>query len=53
MNLERLVLGRDEKLVVVLDGIDKQRGLNPHTLPALARLSDIVCAMDEYHAVGC
>jgi hypothetical protein len=43
VNLQRLLQGRDRKLVLVLDGIDKQRGLNPNTLPALARLSDIVC----------
>ncbi len=45
VNLQRLLQGRDEKLVLVLDGIDKQRGRNPNTLPALARLSDIVCAI--------
>jgi hypothetical protein len=43
VNLQRLLRGRDRKLVLVLDGIDKQRGLNAIILPALARLSDIVC----------
>jgi hypothetical protein len=43
VNLQRLLRGRDRKLVLVLDGVDKQRGLNPTTLPALVRLSDIVC----------
>ncbi len=47
MHLQRLLQGRHEKLVIVLDGIDKQRGLHPHTLPALARLSDIVSVLEE------
>ena len=45
VNLQRLLGGRDEKLVLVLEGIDNQRGLNSNTLPAVARLSDIVCAI--------
>jgi origin recognition complex subunit 5 len=42
VNLQKLLQGRHEKLVLVLDGIDKQKGVNPTTLPALARLGDLV-----------
>ncbi|KAF7503787.1 hypothetical protein GJ744_003279 [Endocarpon pusillum] len=42
VSLQRLLQGRDDKLVVVLEGIDKQRGLGANTLPALARLTEIV-----------
>ncbi|ERF76645.1 hypothetical protein EPUS_04465 [Endocarpon pusillum Z07020] len=42
VSLQRLLQGRDDKLVVVLEGIDHQRGLSPNTLPALARLTEIV-----------
>lgn len=44
VNLQRLLHGRAEKLVLVLEGIDKQRGRNLNTLPALSRLSEIVHA---------
>lgn len=44
VKLQRLLQGRVKKLVLVLEGIDKQRGLNPNTLPAVARLSEIVQA---------
>ena len=47
VNLQRMLQGRNEQLILVLDGIDKQRGLNNNTLPALARLSDVVCAMKD------
>lgn len=43
--LQKLLQGRDGSLILVLDGIDKQRGLQAHTLPALARMNDIVCAI--------
>jgi hypothetical protein len=41
-NLQRLLEGRNRPFVLVLDGIDKQRGLNSNTLPGLVRLSDAV-----------
>lgn len=47
VNLQRLFQDQDEKLVLVLVGIDKQRGLNHNTLSALARLSDVVCATKD------
>jgi origin recognition complex subunit 5 len=47
-NLQELLHEREEKVVLVLDGIDKQRGLYPSILPALARLGDIACAA-AYH----
>lgn len=47
VNLQRLLQGKGKDVVLVLEGLDKQRGLNPNTLPALARLSDIVCTMAD------
>lgn len=59
VNLQRLLQGRwgEEggigkgsgsgsgrgRLVLVLDGVDRQRGMGLNTLPALARLGDVVC----------
>jgi origin recognition complex subunit 5 len=41
--LQRLWRGREERFVLVLDGIDKQRGASSTLLPALARVGDVVC----------
>jgi origin recognition complex subunit 5 len=40
--LQKLFQDYDQKLVLVLDGIDRQRGASPTLLPALARLGDTV-----------
>ncbi len=40
-HLQRLLKGRD-KLVLVFDGVDKQREAQPTLLPALARLEEFV-----------
>ena len=42
VSLQTLLRGREKDFILVLDGIDRQRGLNQMSLPALARLSDIV-----------
>ena len=42
-SLERARRYEDERFVLILDGVDKQRGLHPTTLPALVRLGDRVC----------
>lgn len=41
-SLQRLFRAVDKDFVLVIDGIDKQRGSATNTLPALARLGDIV-----------
>lgn len=51
VNLQRLLQGHHEKLILVLDGIDRQRGLNNNTLPALARLSDVVCSINTFDGI--
>jgi origin recognition complex subunit 5 len=40
--LEKLFRQREERLILVLDGVDKQRGLGPTILPSLARMVDLV-----------
>lgn len=42
VGLQKLLQDYSQKLVVVLDGIDRQRGSSPTMLPALARLGDTV-----------
>ena len=44
VNLEKLFRKRNERMMVVLDAIDKQRGAGATLLPALARLGDLVGA---------
>lgn len=46
-DLKKLLQKRKQKLVVVLAGVDQQRGATPTLLPALARLSDVV-SRDQY-----
>ena len=43
VSLQKLFQNYDQKLVLVLDGIDRQRGGSATLLPALARLGDAVC----------
>ena len=43
IHLQRL-LKNEEKFVLVLDGVDKQREAPPTLLPALARLGEFVCS---------
>ena len=40
--LEKLARKKQEKVILVLDGIDKQRGAITTLLPSLARLGDLV-----------
>lgn len=42
VGLQRLLQDYKQKLVLVLDGIDRQRGASSTMLPALARLGDAV-----------
>jgi hypothetical protein len=42
VGLQRLLQDYKQKLVLVLDGIDSQRGASPTMLPLLARLGDDV-----------
>jgi origin recognition complex subunit 5 len=42
VGLQKLFQNYDQKLVLVLDGIDRQRGASPTLLPALTRLGDAV-----------
>ena len=42
VSLQKLLEGYHQQLVLVLDGIDRQRGSSPTLLPALARLGDTV-----------
>ena len=42
VQLQKLLEGRGEKFVVVLDGIDRQRELGATLFPALARLGEMV-----------
>lgn len=42
VNLQKMVDGRRESLVVVFDGIDAQREAPPTLLPALARFGELV-----------
>jgi origin recognition complex subunit 5 len=44
VGLQKLFQNYDQKLVLVLDGIHRQRGASPTLLPALARLGDAVYA---------
>jgi hypothetical protein len=46
VGLQKLLQEHDQKLVLVLDGIDRQRGASPTMFPSLARLGDAVC--DSY-----
>jgi len=39
-NLQRLLKQKPGKFVLVLEGVDKQRGAGPTLLPAIARLGD-------------
>jgi len=43
VSLQKLLKNRRRKFVLVLDGIDKQRGGTATLLPALARIGDLVC----------
>ena len=42
VQLQSLLEGRNEKFVLVLDGIDKQREAGPTLYPALARIGEMV-----------
>ena len=42
VSLQKILQDFDQKLVLVLDGIDRQRGSSATLLPALARLGDTV-----------
>ena len=48
VHLQRL-LKSEEKFVLVLDGVDKQREAPPTLLPALARLGEFVCLHPLLH----
>ena len=44
VGLQKLLQNDGQKVVLVLDGIDRQRGASPTLLPALARLGETVNA---------
>lgn len=51
VHLQRL-LKSDEKFVLVLDGVDKQREAPPTLLPALARLGEFVRLLSHPYVVA-
>jgi origin recognition complex subunit 5 len=42
LGLQKLLQNYGQKVVLVLDGIDRQRGASPTLLPAIARLGETV-----------
>ena len=47
VGLEKLFRKRDERLILVLDAIDEQKGAGVTLLPGLARLGDLVSVNGE------
>jgi origin recognition complex subunit 5 len=49
VQLQRLLGSTTQKLVLVLDGVDRQREAPPTLLPALARLGELVCGLHKFY----
>jgi origin recognition complex subunit 5 len=47
VQLQQLLKRTTQKLVLVFDGVDRQREAPPTLLPALARLGELVCGLHE------